>query len=653
MENITEEQKRALESPLDAHCIVTAGPGSGKTFFLVHRVARILSERPGSKIYCISFTNESARELNRRLIGLKHDNHITCSTIHRFCLQGLKSLRGENSDPLRVTKGNQPLVRFMRSLVNLNEAKRLVQTAVNEELGSSSLSAIAEEEEELKGDSEGLGSSTAEDEPYEEISTSEEQIYSRLIDLCRKLSGSENAAPSNAIIQALGDRFHDSLRKASVIDLRSIVTEFLRKFEQLKTYVASVCEFVEVDEFQDLDSDQLKLLRLIAEMGIKITAVGDPNQSIYKWRREGVDAKRHKKGMTSFENLLNDKPVFHQLAKNLRSTPDIVRISNNLIGLFACKTENPNKGVVCGLLCRHVYDETARIGDFMKLLKERNELASCAVLFRYNFERERFLKNLSKNEIPYHGKLISVSKGPITVKRTKSLNDLLTVLKACTLWEWSSCWECLKMICSSKSEITRMETFLGDFKTLEKAQETEKTLSERVTSKSPEMKCKAIIALLLRKLRLVGKNQSQIRASLDLCVSEFKIKRTKDIKEFFEQVSGAKSLGGVLSMVKEKDEEMARSKTMKNGIFVGTIHAAKGREWKTVILPFLNEKSFPSERADIEEERRVMYVAMTRAADTLLVTCNDSAHPSPFLRDAKIPLTRNVNEFISLYTSTR
>jgi superfamily I DNA/RNA helicase len=278
-------------------------------------------------------------------------------------------------------------------------------------------------------------------------------------------------------------------------------------------------------------------------------------------------------------------------------------------------------------------------------------LASSAVLFRYNFERERFVKNLAKNDIPFHGKLISHPNGPVAVKRSKSMSALLCILNAST-WEAEACIEAIKLNCSGKAEIEIMARFLEEQDLSGDSADTEKRLVAIIQSKSPNMKCKAVICSALKKIRSVAK-QTCGKGSVEMAISEFKIKRTKDIKEFMVKVEKFQSVAAILCMVKENDDAFVKSRTTKQGIFVGTIHASKGREWKTVILPFLNEGTLPSERANVDEERRVMYVAMTRAVDTLLITCNESGPPSRFLQDAKLPLTRNFNEFTSLYTSTR
>ena len=225
MENLTEQQKRAAESSLERNCLVTAGPGSGKTFFLVHRVARILSNCPGSKVYCISFTNESARELNRRLCGLKSVGQVICSTIHRFCLQGLKSLKSTDSEPLRVLKGNSSFVKYMRGVVSSSECRRLVQLLGDNELDSRANEASAGE------DSEGTENSTAEEETMVGLSISDEQIYTRLIEACRKVHfchmRGDTPLKELDFLKGVSERFYEALKKESVIDLSTIVSEFL------------------------------------------------------------------------------------------------------------------------------------------------------------------------------------------------------------------------------------------------------------------------------------------------------------------------------------------------------------------------------------------------------------------------------------------
>ena len=121
---LTSEQSAAVACAPEDHCIVRAGPGSGKTFFLVHRVLEVLRIRPDSKIYCFSFTNESARELKRRLAGFNViGSRVQASTIHKFCLTGLS----QDGQHLKVIKNKQLLIQRLRSVVEDSEKQQLLR----------------------------------------------------------------------------------------------------------------------------------------------------------------------------------------------------------------------------------------------------------------------------------------------------------------------------------------------------------------------------------------------------------------------------------------------------------------------------------------------------------------------------------------------
>ena len=280
--NSTGEQDRAVQCPIDHHCMVSAGPGSGKTYFLVLRALKILNEVKSAKIYCLSFTNESARELRRRIAGLSEGN-VQVSTIHRFCLNGLNSLVSDGQR-LKVVKVKSVLVKFLKRALSVEDRRAILQLSVHEGIRAP----VADEDDsDFEEPTENVNNDTD-----ETISDSEAVLLSKLIDCIRSFKrGAFDPENLPAFLPELARKYTQILREESIVDLSLIVTEFVQNFFVLRDYVKSVCKYLLIDEFQDLDREQLKLIQLLVNEGVKITAVGDANQSIYGWRRTECESK--------------------------------------------------------------------------------------------------------------------------------------------------------------------------------------------------------------------------------------------------------------------------------------------------------------------------------------------------------------------------
>ena len=611
-QQLTPEQSSAVECSPDDHCIVRAGPGSGKTFFLVQRVLELLRTRAGSKIYCFSFTNESSRELKRRLAGFGVIGmRVQASTIHKFCLVGLSC----NGERLKVIKNKQVLIQRLRRVVTDSERMKLIGEGA-------SFRAQADLDQDDQSDESDKENVATDPMPLEAISESERSFLSHLLDDIRSLNKSPAYHASlSPTMRTVAARYKADLAKEGVIDLSMIVSEFLAQFDSLSDYIESVGEFLFVDEFQDLDPEQLLLVQRLIEVGKKLTAVGDVNQSIYGWRQEGKRVRIHTPSNSNHQMFCFNL--------NLRCCETIVRTSNLLID--AHNTATRGGGFVKILRCRNETEELLRIAKLAKSIDE--ELCSFAVLFRLNGDKERFTKILDQQNIPFHGKHVGHSTD---VKRTKAMETLLIQIEAVVQKNPQSTIEGLVLYVQAKKSISqRLGTFVAGVNSAEE-------LRVLAASKSSDIQCKSVIAEYLGKLSKINR-QSSLCAQLSTILSEFKIQKTKDVNEFIRSASSCLSLNELLDSLSRKEREEVMARNSAKGLYVGTIHSAKGREWKTVVIPLVNEFVLPSDRCDVDEERRVLYVGLTRARDAVIITCSK---PSPFVSELHMSQTGNIDEVI-------
>ena len=602
--NLTDEQQLAVNCPANDHCIVRAGPGSGKTLFLVQRVLKNASEIKDAKIVCFSFTNESARELKRRLAGFSVQG-VQASTIHRFCLDGLSY----NSKRLKVIKKTQILLDRLAKVVG--DPDRFAHQL------------LSDPQHGYPEKDESSDSSDSENIPPP-CSTNMSENHRKL--LCQILEAVRRAKRIGATdvpgpIASIAEQYCQSLEREGEIDLSMIVSLFLAKYDSLSEYISSVGKFLFVDEFQDLDSEQVTLVQRLIDSGMILTAVGDVNQSIYGWRQEGKRVRIHTPSHSNYQMFC--------FSKNLRSADAVVRASNRLVD-----TRNVSLrpgGFVKVFKCKNEMEELLRAATIAKSFLG-GEPVSLAVLFRLNSDKERFVKILDQQKIPFHGKHIEEIAEP---KHSKALEVLLGVADAAADGQEQAVRQGLLLsIQSKKSQESQVRKFLEEM--------GENDLRDAVKSKSGNLTCKSIISEYLGKLTKINR-QPNVVAQVETLVTEFKIQKTKDVKELIALCPGRSSLADLLASFRKQELENKARRNAANGIYVGTVHSSKGREWKSVIIPLVNEGVFPSDRCDLEEERRVLYVGLTRAKQGAVVMCSK---PSRFVEELNLQQTTCVNEVI-------
>jgi DNA helicase-2/ATP-dependent DNA helicase PcrA len=657
MNAFSAEQEDALACAPFKHCLVEAGPGSGKTFFLVNRVCRLLSVLPSCKIYCISFTNESSTELKKRVECVTGNARVKCSTIHRFCLNGLNSILRNTSDTntkWQVIKSDKHLATLLASMISAAEKEAIIREVVALETSCDTPRGISDcgddEERYDEFDEELSGSQATFEDKLEEADV---LLLVRVIESFRWVRrgaikpGQLSDLP---VYRSIYKKYFSKLMNEGLIDLKLIISDFIRFFQHLRVYVRNCCEFLMVDEFQDLDAEQAQLVNLLIQEGIVVTVTGDVNQSIYGWRNAETapPCKRYRQ-ISNFDALIcGNNTARYRLSINHRSTQQVVQASNKMIGDTCVSTARPEAqvGLAGGLICKSEIEELYKALQILRFLKVKDDgLGSTAVLFRLNSDKVKFLSLLKRNNIP------SVSKQQLTcvravLRRTKSFHGLLAILEVmCN--NADSFISAISLVCSNKEGIKALMNILkAGFP------ESDEPLLSKIKSlnSSPlaTMQTRSMVNTFLSRLSKIERT-ARVKDMIDNIVVQFKLQKTKDIADFSSSIGETTDISDALKQLKEKDSG-AKLPSVSDSVYVGTIHSAKGREWQRVILPLVNEGTVPCDRdgVDISEERRVLYVGMTRCIKTLIMTCTNgpSTRPSRFLFDSGIYTFNDINQLL-------
>jgi ATP-dependent exoDNAse (exonuclease V) beta subunit len=236
------------------------------------------------------------------------------------------------------------------------------------------------------------------------------------------------------------------------------------------------------------------------------------------------------------------------------------------------------------------------------------------------------------------------------VNRTKSLQAIVGILESLSGGGSDSALTALTLCCQGKPQTdlvtSAFRSFCKDKENLPpKCVDLLKAFPTNQPSK--DFQLRAIVQTLLTRLQKIQK-QCTVSDKIRSIVSLFKLRKAKDVEEFISLARSADSEESALKVLSE--HEMKSRNTVTDAVYVGTIHSAKGQQWPTVILPLLNEGTVPRENTDHREERRVLYVGVTRAISALILTCSSgpNSRPSPFLLDASVSTTKQVSEILSL-----
>ena len=572
----TEAQKRAIESKARA-VLVVAGPGSGKTTVLTERLVYLLKNGAEAKsCLLLSFTRASSKEMALRFAkrGIA-GNSPHFSTIHALCLSLLREVRGIERE----------------GLVNLYEKMDWLSAYFLEK-------GIAREEvEELLLN---YGNQIS----YFKSITEEERMH------FLREEKNEDFLP---LFQ-----YYEKMRKLrGKLDFEDLLIEVLLELQK-NTRIAdswkSRFSYILVDEFQDLSLIQYAILKALSEKGASLFVVGDEDQSIYGFRGASPDI------LFRFAGDFPDcERIF--LADNFRSKEEIVLLSRRLIGKNKKRFQKPltgrrgRGGKAKYFLLETGVEEAVLLAEHVEsLLREGCPPEEIAVLCRSKMQITPLLPGFMERGIP-----IVVVEELSNVFQHFIGKDILAYLRLAKNKESS---QELVQILSKPYRGLRREKILHKDSGLSDLKRAAKTRKEREETEKLEKHLEALSKLNPKEAVLFIRKEIGYEKYLE----DFAKKKNKDFTEWWESLEeitamseGYPDLDVFFRFVTEFNRRALerRKPEEEKGIRFMTYHSAKGLEFDEVFLPDCIEGIIPDGRAkkpeEIEEERRIFYVALTRA----------------------------------------
>jgi len=600
---LNEPQRQAVQT-VEGPVLMLAGAGSGKTKALTHRIAYLVAEKKVSPtdILAVTFTNKAAGEMRTRVLQLLNQNPANRSflpfmgTFHSICVRLLKReaehlelpanfVIFDSQDSLSAVK------QAMRSMgVNEKEfAPRMIQglisSAKNELIGPKSYADLASGQ---------AGQVAAKVYP----------IYQRL------------------------------LREAGALDFDDLIFETVKMFknrsEILERYQQQF-RYIMIDEYQDTNGAQYQLTKLLADKHHNICVVGDDWQSIYSWRG------------ANFQNILNFEKDYPEAAvikleQNYRSTKTILDAAHSVITKNEVRSDkqlwtdnHQGAKIVLRQAFNELHEGELIIRDIEEARREGKIYRDCAVLYRTNAQSRSLEEAFLRARLPY--KIV----GGTRFYERKEIKDALAYLRLVYQPNDRVSFERIVNVPArglGTKSLERLAEFarnedLGIVEAAARAKDIPGLTGRAVTSLTS-------FAQLIASLRIASEEKTASELTelmlkksgyLDYLddrslQAEDRIENVKELISVAQQFDNVGLAGFLEEIALISDVDNYSTET--DAVTLMTLHAAKGLEFPVVFMPGLEEGIFPHSRtqfsqAELEEERRLCYVGMTRAREQLTI----------------------------------
>jgi DNA helicase-2/ATP-dependent DNA helicase PcrA len=608
LSGLNKEQQEAVKTT-EGPLLIMAGAGSGKTRVLTHRIAYLMVEKAVNpyNILAITFTNKAAREMKERVGQLMGGaaEEVWISTFHSMCV--------------RILRRDIDRIGFNRNFTILDSTDQ--QSVIKGILKDKNLDSKKFDPRSILGSISSLKNELIDPEAYSKQAGS---LYER-------------------VVSEVYEEYQKRLRKNQSLDFDDLIMTTIHLFKRVPDvleYYQRKFQYIHVDEYQDTNKAQYVLVKLLASRFQNLCVVGDSDQSIYRWR--GADISN----ILSFEK---DYPNAHVilLEQNYRSTKRILQAANEVIKNNINRkpkklwTENPEGQKIVYYRAGNEQAEAQFVAGKIKELVDsgKRKLSDFAILYRTNAQSRVVEEVLMKSNIDY------TIVGGIKFYDRKEIKDILAYLRL--IANPDDDISLLRVInvpkrgigSTSMDKIARyaQENDLSLFQALEEADFI--GLSPKITK-----------AVLEFRDLIKGYTQMQEYLSVTELVEEVLDKsgyrdmlkaektleaqsRLENIDEFlsvtkgFEENSEDKSLIAFLTdlaLVADIDR-LDEEETDQQSVVLMTLHSAKGLEFPVVFLIGMEEGVFPHSRSltdeeEMEEERRLAYVGITRAEEELYLT---------------------------------
>lgn len=603
IDELNEQQKEAVTTT-EGYVRIIAGAGTGKTKALTYRYAYLVDELgiSTSNILCVTFTNKAAREMSKRIRQMIGDSDMGyICTFHGFCVKLLREdIHAINYPQNFVVMDNEDTEDILKTVY---ENAHIQSRTYTFDMARDHISAMKNEMQHITYLADISNDRLLAD--YEKASDIPEKVFLGYLYEQKKVYGLD----------------YDDLITIALHILRTDA-EKCRKWQERMMYVM-------VDEFQDVSGNQYALAEILSGYHRNLFIVGDPDQTIYTWRGARIEY------ILEFDkNHENTQTIF--LDTNYRSTPDILAVSNSLIEknrnrlphrLVAVK---PSEACPLYVHSRTTGDEAQWVTNEIKRLVEAGtKYSDIAVLYRSHFVSRSIEEAFIKTKIPY-----ILYSGTEFYKR-KEIKDVLaylrmvayaddlsfrrvinepkrnfgkkrmSMLKSYCETHRCSLYSGLQDLLEEKTvKSTGASAFVDIIENFRKTYK-EKSLSDLVTELMAATGYEVMLRQAGEQERL--DNLAELKQSID------EYEKTSGEENTLEEY--LQSIALYTNNDREKD---------KDSVTMMTIHTAKGLEFPYVFVCGVNEGIFPSKHVDteamLEEERRMAYVACTRAERGLYIS---------------------------------
>lgn len=615
LDNLNDKQKEAVlynDGPL----LIIAGAGAGKTKTLTSKIAYIIDEHLATpyNILAITFTNKAAKEMRDRLYLLIGDEarKLQVSTFHSF---GLKLLRE-----------NYELLGYDRNFVIMDS--------------DDSLTVVKKIIKDLDYDPKVYNPKAIRNK----ISSCKNELISA--------KAYERYAVSDyeQVIQKVYEKYEKKLQQNNSVDFDDLLIlpiKLFREHQDVLEKYQNLYQYVLIDEYQDTNQAQYILTKMISEKNRRITCVGDDSQSIYSFRGANY------KNILNFENDYRDAKTI-LLEQNYRSTGNILDAANQVIKNNRDRKDKnlwTNKGTGEKIKYYRAYNERDEAQYVIRKIKElvnRNvEYKDIAVLYRTNAQSRVVEEEMLKENLPY--RVI----GSFYFYSRKEIKDLIAYLRL--IHNSKDNVSLLRVINTPKRGIGLKTienlTIKADtegisiYDAIESGKELEfKKTIEKLKSVAEDLTLTELIDKVLDASGM--KKELESEQTLEAEVRLENLEEFKSITKAFEEKEGLISLEDFLleiSLVSDVEEY----KDDPNRISLMTVHSVKGLEFDHVFVIGMEEGLFPHmnslmENVALEEERRLCYVAITRARDDLHLV--NARRRTLFGKEQVNPVSRFISE---------
>lgn len=606
LSNLNEVQRQIVKDT-EGKLLVLAGAGSGKTRVLTHRVAYLVAEKGvwGSNILAITFTNKATAEMRERLddlLGLDHG--VWISTIHSLAARILRRF----GEYIGYDKNF--------SIYDESDSARMIAKVVTEAQIDDNRIKEALKEHIGKAKNDGM---------------SPEEYF-------HEINGLVNDAE---LIVKLFARYEELLKQNNAMDFDDLLhklKKLLLTSEECLNFYQNKFRYIHVDEFQDTNKVQYEIIKLLAGKWGNLFVVGDDDQSIYGWRGAKVE------NILNFDKEFKDTKVY-KLLENYRSTEEILNCANNVIQNNKARHEkrlftNRGKGLkveyynawndrneaewVVGKIESLIYYNGYRKKDF-------------AILVRANSLTRMFEQMLQSTRLTYR------VVGGFKFFDRKEIQDVIAYMRAVANDRDNAALERIinfpqrgigdatidKLdIYSRESQISTLNVLLS--------LNDHATLLPKGIAKKVEVFAELMKDLYINRTMPVDKFMQYIVDRVGFEKAYLSTKKEEDItrwenvqqlinytKEYCAKNPGA-TLDDFLETVMLEESGKDEDPSNRDKITIATMHAVKGLEFRVVFIVGCEEEIFPSSQAlkcgELEEERRIMYVAITRAQERLYIS---------------------------------